>query len=44
MPIWEYICPKCGHIQETIKNDAKCDKCGEIMVRKISAPGLIYIA
>jgi len=39
MPIYEFVCPKCGNKIETIteKADAKC-QCGAKMEKSVTAP------
>ena len=44
MPIWVFRCSKCGHKQETIRDNIKCEKCGGEMIKQMAPPGLIYIA
>jgi putative FmdB family regulatory protein len=50
MPIYEYKCPKCGHVRETIElgrgplNPVWCWQCDEEMSRMISAPARITMA
>jgi len=45
MPIYEYECPKCGHIQEELiltENDIpKCVECGSNVKRIMSAGNFI---
>jgi len=45
MPIYEFVCPKCGkeiEIRATLDEKVAC-KCGCEMIRKISPPILIQI-
>jgi putative FmdB family regulatory protein len=42
MPLYEYECTKCHHIEEQIGmntvKEIKCEECGEIAKRLISLP------
>ncbi len=44
MPLYEYLCQKCQHLQEEISHVAgrfdapDCEKCGEDMQLAVSAP------
>jgi putative FmdB family regulatory protein len=44
MPTHDFKCPRCKHTQEDwVRNDrevTKCDKCGHIMDKQVSAPNL----
>ncbi len=40
MPIYEFMCPKCGHVFETLvamgrENETTCPKCGAAEVKKM---------
>ena len=47
MPIYEYICKKCGVVSEQIHGMSetprvKCEKCGGVSERKISSGAVIF--
>lgn len=47
MPIYDYRCDVCGHIDEQYKkfensSDDICSKCGSISSRQLSAPAISY--
>ena len=47
MPIYEYKCTVCGHVFEVIagfsaNGTRKCEKCGAIAKRLISAPQVVF--
>jgi len=47
MPIYEYKCTKCGHVFEVMagfsaNGTRKCEKCGAISKRLISAPQVVF--
>ena len=47
MPIYEYVCRKCGALTEVFqkmdaKPPAKCGKCGGRLERQISAPAIQF--
>ena len=43
MPIYEYLCPKCGHRMEVLQKvgaePPKCDSCGADTKKQISRTG-----
>ena len=48
MPLYDYGCPSCGNAQEVQhamseigKIEVKCDNCGEVMKKQLSAPSLL---
>jgi len=45
MPIYDYLCPRCGTIYDVWagieENNLNCPYCPEIMARLISAPAVI---
>ena len=50
MPIYEYQCinPKCGYILQQYENfntcsALTCPKCGRLMTKIMSAPGLLVV-
>jgi putative FmdB family regulatory protein len=47
MPLYEYLCKKCGHRFEEIKKfsdkqPTKCPKCGGVIEQVISAPAVQF--
>jgi len=47
MPTYEYRCPKCENEQEDFhwisqNPEIKCEECGEVMVRQLSACGVVF--
>jgi putative FmdB family regulatory protein len=47
MPLYEYLCQKCGHRFEEIrkfsdKQPTKCPKCGGVLEQVISAPAVQF--
>ncbi|WP_456398911.1 FmdB family zinc ribbon protein [Mesoaciditoga sp.] len=47
MPLYKYVCPKCGHEVTLLKkiSDADnviCDVCGSKMVRQIGNVGVVF--
>jgi putative FmdB family regulatory protein len=47
VPLYEYLCPKCGHKFEKIENVSapekrKCPKCGAKAERTISSPAIQF--
>jgi putative FmdB family regulatory protein len=47
MPIYEYLCKKCGHRFEEIvkfsdKQPKKCSKCGGVLEQVITAPSVQF--
>ena len=47
MPLYEYGCPKCGHVADVRhgfddKPAVTCEKCGEAMTRRFSAAPIVF--
>ncbi len=47
MPLYKYVCPKCGHTVTLLRkisnaDNVKCDVCGAEMVRQIGNVGMIF--
>ena len=47
MPLYEYGCPKCGHVADVRhgfddKPQVTCEKCGAEMTRRFSAAPIVF--
>ncbi len=47
MPLYEYGCPKCGHVADVRhgfddKPAVACEKCGAAMTRRFSAAPIVF--
>lgn len=47
MPLYEYGCPKCGHVADVRhgfddKPEVACEKCGAAMTRRFSAAPIVF--